>query len=327
MLAGRLGLETARIPHADRHGLLHLDRGELTVVDGCLRFKCAGGGQVERGSYMIPHQVISLVLLGPGTSISHDALRLLARHGTGMAAVGDNGVRMYTAPPLLPDTSALARRQVTLWSEPRRGRLLVARRMYARRLGVIMPHREISVLRGIEGARVRSLYGQLAAKYDVEWHGRRYDRSDPTATDDINQAINHAASAVEGAAAIAVTATATIPQLGFIHEDSGQSFVLDIADLFRDTVTLPCAFRAIDIARKRTGDTMERVVRKLTGAAMRRESVIPSMIDAIKALFSEHESPGGSSGPKERATNTEDESRESSAANEVSDEPDADHYA
>ena len=327
MLAGRLGLETARIPHADRHGLLQLDRGELTVVDGCLRFKCAGGGQVERGTYMIPHQAISLVLLGPGTTISHDALRLLARHGTGMAAVGDDGVRMYTAPPLLPDSSALARRQVTLWSEPRRGRLLVARRMYARRLGVIMPHRDISVLRGIEGGRVRSWYGQLAERYGVEWHGRRYDRSDPAATDDINQAINHAASAVEGAAAIAVTATATIPQLGFIHEDSGQSFVLDIADLFRDTVTLPCAFRAIDVARKRTGDTMERVVRRLTGAAMRRDAVIPSMIDAIKALFSEPESAAGNEGPIEGDTSQDDEIRGIGLAEGRRDESDADRHA
>ena len=30
MLRGRLGLETARIPHADRHGLLWLSRGALT---------------------------------------------------------------------------------------------------------------------------------------------------------------------------------------------------------------------------------------------------------------------------------------------------------
>jgi len=206
-----------------------------------------------------------------------------------MAAVGDDGVRCYTAPPIMPDSSALARRQVTLWSDTRRGRLLVARRMYAQRLGIIMPHRDITVLRGIEGSRVRSLYGQLAKKYGVEWHGRRYDRSDPSGTDDINQAINHAASAVEGAAAIAVTATATIPQLGFIHEDSGQSWVLDIADLFRDTVTLPCAFRAMDVIRKRPGETIERIVRKLTGAAMRREQVIPSMIDAVKALLAEPE--------------------------------------
>ena len=44
MLKGRLGLETARIPHADRHGLLWLERGTLSVEDGCLRFVCAGGG-------------------------------------------------------------------------------------------------------------------------------------------------------------------------------------------------------------------------------------------------------------------------------------------
>ena len=44
MLLGRLGLEKARIPHADRHGLLWLERGRLEVEDGCLRFITAGGG-------------------------------------------------------------------------------------------------------------------------------------------------------------------------------------------------------------------------------------------------------------------------------------------
>ena len=38
MLVGRLGSETARLPHADRHGLISLDRGQLTVEDGCLTF-------------------------------------------------------------------------------------------------------------------------------------------------------------------------------------------------------------------------------------------------------------------------------------------------
>ncbi len=327
MLAGRLGLETARIPHADRHGLLNLDRGQLTVVDGCLRFRCAGGGQLERGEYSIPHQNISLVLLGPGTTISHDALRLLARHGTAMAAVGDDGVRCYTAPPIMPDSSALARRQVALWSDLRRGRMLVARRMYARRLGVIMPHRDIAVLRGIEGSRVRALYGQLAAKFGVEWKGRHYDRSDPTATDDINQAINHAASAVEGAAAIAVTATATIPQLGFIHEDSGQSWVLDIADLYRDSVTLPCAFRSMEVIRRRPDESIERTVRKLTGAAMRKEKLIPSMIDAIKALLSDSQS--GVERPRASDTGVElGEVDEPAALQEArDDEPDVGSHA
>lgn len=323
MLPGRLGLETARIPHVDRHGLVYLDRGQLTVSDGCLRFSCAGGGMLERGDYTIPHQAISLVLIGPGSTVSHDALRLLARHGTGLAAVGEDGVRLYTAPPLLPDTSALARRQVTLWADARRGRLLVARRMYAKRLGVIMPHRDIAVLRGIEGARVRSLYGRLAEKYKIEWHGRHYDRGEPESTDDANQAINHAASAVEGAAAIAVTATATIPQLGFIHEDSGQSFVLDVADLFRDSITIPCAFRSVGLARLQPGNPLERVVRKHVGGILRKHGVIPSMITSIKELFAESSSVNDGRGERGDAGNVADEFSEPSAETEAARPDDA----
>lgn len=300
MLAGRLGLETARIPHADRHGLVHLDRGQLLVADGCLRFNAAGSPTIAAGDYTIPHQAVSLILIGPGSNVSHDALRLLARHGVGLAAVGEDGVRCYTAPPLMPDTSALARRQVELWHDKRRGRPLVVRRMYARRLGEIMPHRDITVLRGIEGARVKALYKRLAEKHGIAWRGRRYDRANPDSADEANQAINHAASAVEGAAAIAVTATATIPQLGFIHEDSGQAFVLDVADLFRDSVTVPCAFRAVKLARERPGEPMERLARKLTGTALRKERVIPAMIDVIKELFADAPAVSGAAQDAER---------------------------
>ena len=77
MLKGRLGLETARLPHSDRHGLLWLDRGNLSVQDGCLRFIAAGSDTVRAGDYLIPHQSISMVLLGPGSTVSHDALRRL----------------------------------------------------------------------------------------------------------------------------------------------------------------------------------------------------------------------------------------------------------
>ena len=74
---------------------------------------------------------------------------------------------------------------------------------------------------------------------------------------------------------------------GFIHEDPGQSFVLDIADLYRDSVTIPCAFRAAKRIVEQPGENIERVTRRLTGRALAREQVIPAMIDRIKSLFSE----------------------------------------
>jgi CRISPR-associated protein Cas1 len=285
MLKGRLGLEQARIPHADRHGLIYLERGALSVEDGCLRFVAAGSDLLLAGEYRIPHQAISLVLLGPGSTVSHDALRLMARHGTALSAVGEDGVRLYTAQPLLPDHSALGRAQASAWADAKGKRMMVARRMYAWRLGEVLPHRDIAVLRGIEGARVKEIYRLTAERVGIRWQGRHYDRSNPLAADLPNQALNHAASAVEAAAAIAVAATATIPQLGFIHEDSGQSFVLDIADLFRDELTVPCAFKAALAAQKRSGDSIERLARRSVGERLRRDQVIPAMIDRIKALF------------------------------------------
>ena len=285
MLKGRLGLDTARVPHADRFGLLYLERGTLGVEDGCLRFVTAGGPNLAVGDYQVPHQTVSFIMLGPGSTVSHDALRLLAFHGTGLAAVGQDGVRCYTAPPLIPDTSGLARRHARVWADADGARLSIARRMYAWRLGEVLPHNDIAVLRGIEGARMKETYRLLAERFHVPWHGRRYDRSNPGAADLANQAINHAASAVEAAAAIAVAATATIPQLGFIHEDSGQSFVLDIADMFRDSVTLPTAFGAAQTAAKRPDQSVERLTRRMTGTAIQREAVIPAMIEKIKALF------------------------------------------
>ena len=150
---------------------------------------------------------------------------------TALAAVGEDGVRCYTAPPLIANRSGLARSQARAWADPS-ARLRVARRMYAWRMGEVLPNEKIAVLRGIEGARMKETYRLLAMQVGIEWRGRRYDRARPEGSDLPNQALNHAVSAVEAAAAISVSATATLPQLGFIHEDPGQSFVLDIADLF-----------------------------------------------------------------------------------------------
>lgn len=286
-LKGRLGLQTARVPHADRHGLLWLARGRLAVEDGTLVFTTAGNDVLEAGAYDIPLQQVSNVLLGPGSVVSHDALRVLARQQTGLLAVGSSGVRLYAASmPFGPDRAERARRHARLWADENR-RIDLARAMYAIRLGGSLPsyQRDMDSLRGIEGARMKQTYQNLAQQYGVAWQGRRYDRSNPESATFINKAINHAATAVYAAARIAVAVTGTVPQLGFIHESSGHAFALDIADLQRSTVTLPIAFRAVKQQQQRPGYEIERVTRRLAGQTLRKEKTIPTMIDHIKELI------------------------------------------
>jgi CRISPR-associated protein Cas1 len=263
-----------------------LERGRLAVEDGTLVFTTAGTDALEAGAYDIPFQQISNLLLGPGTVISHDALRLLARHQTGLLAVGSKGVRLYAASmPFGPDRAKRAREHARIWSDETL-RTDVARTMYALRLGGELPphQRDLDSLRGMEGSRMKQVYRNLANQYGVEWKGRRYDRHNPEDNNPINKAINHAATAVYAAARIAVAVTGTIPQLGFIHESSGRAFALDIADLFRSSTTLPIAFRATKRHSQRNGD-IEGITRRMAGRTLRKENVIPQMIDQIKEVL------------------------------------------
>lgn len=290
MFKGRLGLEKARIPQADRHGMLWVGRGRLSAEDGCLNFATAGSGDLDAGSYQIPFQRLSFILAGPGVSITHDALRLLARHQTGLLAVGVDGVRFYASMPFGPDDSALARKQASVWAD-RGKRIEVARAMYKLRMGVTPKQRDLNALRGVEGQHMRGVYKRLAERFGIDWGGRKYDRGSPENTNEINAAINHAATAVQAAAMIAVAVTGTIPSLGFIHEQSGKAFALDIADLYRATITLPVAFEAAATVEQRPHLSIERTTRKLIGVRLQNEKIIPKMIDVIKELLDVDDDP------------------------------------
>lgn len=285
LLHGRLGLAASRIPHADRHGLLWLEHGKLSVADGTLTFLAAKSASMDSGEYAIAYQTVSMILLGPGTSLTHDVLRLCARHGTLLAAVGEGGVKLYTAPPMGQGHSDMARRHARKWADASE-RLETARRLYAWRFGKVLPHRDIHTLRGIEGARMRESYELAAQRFGIRWQGRKYDRQNPGSADLPNQAINHAATFVEAAADLAVAAVGALPPLGFIHEDSSNAFTLDIADLYRVDVTLPLAFSAVQaLEQNRTDLTLERELRQRAVRLFRQERLIAAMIDRIKELL------------------------------------------
>ena len=99
----------------------HVDRAENAVVIV----------NKER-TVRVPAAMIAAFLLGPGTRITHGAVRLLADSGSSICWVGEHGVRMYAA-GLGPSRGAqLVIRQAHLVSHTPE-RLAVARRMYAMR--------------------------------------------------------------------------------------------------------------------------------------------------------------------------------------------------
>ncbi len=212
------------------HGIVHRDSNAITVRD-------------ERGVVHIPAATVSTVLLGPGTTISHQAMVLLADSGTSSVWVGEEGVRYYAHGRGLSRTSRLLEAQAELVTN-RTSRLRVARQMYAMRFsGEDTSGLTMQQLRGREGARVRRLYREHAKDHGVEWSSRSYRPDDFEGSDLLNQALSAATTCLYGVVHAVIVALGCSPGLGFVHTGHDRSFVFDIADLYKMDLAVPVAFR------------------------------------------------------------------------------------
>ena len=210
--------------------IVHRDSNAITVRD-------------ERGVVHVPAAVIATVMLGPGTTISHQAMMLLADSGVGVVWVGEQGVRYYAHGRPLSRSSRLLEAQVERVSNQSK-RLALAREMYAMRFpGEDVSGFAMQQLRGREGARVRRLYREHAADAGIEWTSRKYRPDDFEASDAVNQALSAATACLYGVTHAVIVALGCSPGLGVIHTGHDRSFVYDIADLYRMEVAVPVAFR------------------------------------------------------------------------------------
>ena len=127
----------------------------------------------SRGTAYVPAASLGVLMLGPGTNISHRAVELLGDSGSSVVWVGEHGVRYYAHGRPLTHSSRLIAAQAELVSNTRK-RLAVARTMYGMRFpGEDVSRYTMQQLRGREGARIRALYRKLSKQYGVPWEGER----------------------------------------------------------------------------------------------------------------------------------------------------------
>jgi CRISP-associated protein Cas1 len=226
------------IPIKERASILFLEKGRLDVLDGAFVLIDEAGVRVH-----IPVGGVVCLMLEPGTRVSHAAVVLAARAGTLLIWVGEAGVRLYAAgqPGGARADRLLYQARLALDEE---ARLRVVRKMYELRFGEEPPaRRSIDQLRGIEGARVREMYKALAGRHGITWRGREYEPGDWGAADTVNRCLSAATASLYGITEAAVLAAGYAPAIGFLHTGKPQSFVYDIADLYKFETVIPVAFR------------------------------------------------------------------------------------
>lgn len=278
----RAGIKKAdlmALPRAqDRITFLYLEKCKINRSNGAIT------ARDDEGIVHIPAAAISVLLLGPGTEISHRAMELAGDTGVSVVWVGEHGVRFYAGGSALTNHSTYLVRQAEMVSNTRK-HLKVAKKMYQLRF----PNEDVSSLtmqqlRGREGSRIRKLYQSLSEQYDVGWFGRDYDPEDYEKSDPVNKSLSAGNACLYGLAHAVICSLGCSPGLGFVHVGHECSFVYDIADLYKAETTIPLAFK---IASEKPEDIGAETRRQLRDR-FKSGHILDRMVHDIKMLLSEN---------------------------------------
>ena len=229
-------------PARERWTPLYLEHGRLEVDDASVMWIGA-----DQTVLRVPVATVSALMLGPGTSVTHAAIKACSECNTPVCWVGEEGTRFYSFGVSPTHDNSNARHQAAQHASRTKSRE-IAHRMFAKRF----PSEEVTgirikELRGMEGRRIKALYEEMGQRYGVTWKGRQYDKSNWYLANNINRAVSAANAALYALATAVVCSMGYLPQLGFIHVGGTVPFVFDIADMYKPETTLPAAFHAVSL--------------------------------------------------------------------------------
>lgn len=229
----------------------------------------------QKDKYVIPCASLSTLLLGPGTRITHAAIKTLADNACEVQWVGEDSFRFYSTGRNSAQSVQRLHHQAQTWADPQQ-RLAVVRRMYEFRFPEpLAPGLTLQQIRGLEGVRVRTAYGRMSKATGVPWTGRNYKTDDWYNADPINRALSSANSYLYAVCQAALAAVGYAPALGFIHTGKPLSFIYDVADLYKADTTIPAAFEAI--AQAETGVTVRQKCREKFTQHRLMQRIIPDL--------------------------------------------------
>ena len=269
----------------DLHELPKLRDGlSYLYLEHCVinqKYKAVEAIDKENGRTMLPAAALAVLMLGPGTSISHEAVKTLCDNGCSVLWCGEEGVRLYAQGVGETRKGYRLIRQAELVSDPVK-RMQVVARMYRYRFDEEL-EQDLSLeqVRGYEGVRVRKAYAQASQQFGVPWTGRRYDRADWSRADPINRALSAANACLNGVCHAGIVSAGYSPGLGFIHTGKQLSFVYDVADLYKTELTVPLAFRLT----AESTQNLETRVRHACRDAFREQKLLARILPDIDQML------------------------------------------
>lgn len=263
----------------DKYPFIYLERGRLEIDDSSIKW-------IDSTNQVVPLPIATLncLLLGPGTSITHEAVKIAAAANCSVCWVGEDSLLFYAAGFVPTADTRNLRQQMELGVDPEQS-LEVARRFFVRRFpDADLQEKSLQQMMGMEGHRVRALYQAKAEHYQVGWKGRQFTPNKFELSDVTNQILTASNAALYGILCSAVHSLGYSPHIGFIHSGSPLPFIYDLADLYKEHL-------CIDLAFSLTRDMAGRYNKHKVSAAFRQRvlemDLLSQIAPDIASLFGE----------------------------------------
>lgn len=238
----------------------------------------------EDSTIAIPCANLTVLLLGPGTTITHAAVINLAKCGCMAVWCGENIRRYYTCAYSDTHSAKNLLIQAKACMDPEL-HLEVVRRMYNLRFDDMdIQEATLQQLRGMEGIRMKTAYSAFAKHYGVAWNGKQSGHG-TSAPDAINLCLNYTNSLLYALTAAVITTLGYNASLGFIHLGHIDSFVFDIADLYKTKTSIPAAFDVISLKSKNLSYDLYKDCRVIFRRLLQTHKIVETMIKDLKGLF------------------------------------------
>jgi len=277
----------------DRLSYLYLEKGHIEQEAKSVAYV------TEKKRVPIPAADLALLMLGPGTTITHKAVCNLGDCNCTVVWVGEEGVRFYCHGRGGTHFSANLIRQAALSANQRTRRQVVVR-MYEKRFGEkIEPGVHIQAIRGREGYRVRSAYQKLSEQYGVQWQGRNYDPHHWSRGDPLNRALSAASACLNGIVQAGVVSAGYCPAIGFVHTGKMLSFVYDVADLYKVDLIVPLVFQTVAESDQKVESRVRHGCRDLFRKTRFLERLLPDIREVLDGGDDSGEGTGESEGRSE----------------------------
>lgn len=221
----------------DKYPFIYLERGRLEIDDSSIKW-------IDSDAQVIPLPVATLncILLGPGTSVTHEAVKVAASANCSICWVGEDSLLFYAAGFVPTADTRNLRQQIELSGNTAQS-LEVARRFFLRRFpDADLDGKTLKQMMGMEGHRVRALYQSKALEYQVGWKGRQFIPEKFEFSDVTNQILTACNAALYGILCSAVHSLGYSPHIGFIHSGSPLPFIYDLADIYKEKLCIDLAF-------------------------------------------------------------------------------------